>query len=69
LDFEDERNDMTLTIRDSLNGNKLYEIVRLNGEAEVFDYVTNSRRKIETSELCKWFIGLDLWGEQSCVSI
>ncbi len=38
-----------------MNGNKLYEIVKLNGEGFMFDYVTSSKRKIEVSELYKWF--------------
>jgi hypothetical protein len=44
----------TAVIRDSVNGNKLYEIVKLNGEALIFDYVASSRRKVDASELFDW---------------
>lgn len=58
-----------LVIRDSVNGNKLYEIVRLNGEVEVFDYITTSKRKVDASELFDWLrgngVGLDVESEQS----
>ncbi len=40
-------------IRDSY-GAKIYEVVRLNGEAEVFDYISTSRRKVDTSNLFEW---------------
>ncbi len=43
-----------VVIRDSVNGNKLYEIVKLNGEALIFDYVASSKRKVEATELYKW---------------
>lgn len=45
-----------LVIRDSY-GTKLYEVVRLNGEAEVFDYITTSKRRVDASELSEWLKG------------
>jgi hypothetical protein len=44
----------TAIIKDSVNGNKLYEIVKLNGEALIFDYVASSKRKVKATELYKW---------------
>jgi hypothetical protein len=44
----------TVVIRDSMNGNKLYEIVKLNGEALIFDYVASSKRKVEASKVYEW---------------
>lgn len=71
MDTEKERSEMTLTVRDSINGNKLYEIIRLNGEAEVFDYITTSRHKVDASELFDWLrengIGLEGDNEQGAI--
>lgn len=59
-------------VRDSVNGNKLYEIVRLNGEAMIFDYITISRRKVDAAELFGWLrendIGLEVGSEQGAIS-
>jgi hypothetical protein len=44
----------TVVTRDSVNGNKLYEIVRLNGEALIFDYVASSKHKVEASKVYEW---------------
>ncbi len=44
----------TVVIRDSVNGNKLFEIVKLNGEALIFDYVASSKRKVEASKIYEW---------------
>lgn len=59
-----------LIIRDSY-GTKLYEVVRFNGEAEVFDYITTSKRRIDTSELVRWLnvndIGLSVDSERDVI--
>ncbi len=53
MDTESKESE-TVVIRDSVNGNKLYEIIKLNGEALIFDYVASSKRKVEVTELYKW---------------
>lgn len=44
----------TMVIRDSVYGNKLYEIVKLNGEALIFDYIASSKRRVEASKVYDW---------------
>jgi hypothetical protein len=44
----------TVVIRGSVNGNKLYEIVKLNGEALIFDYIASSKRKVQASKVYEW---------------
>ena len=60
-----------LVIRDSYS-TKLYEVVRFNGEAEVFDYITTSIRRVDTSELVKWLnvndIGLTVDSKRDSIS-
>ncbi|MGE5445143.1 MAG: hypothetical protein ACM3SR_11175, partial [Ignavibacteriales bacterium] len=53
MNTEDKESE-TVVIRDSVNGNKLYEIVKLNGEALIFDYVASSKRKVEASKVYEW---------------
>lgn len=50
---------VVLVIRDSY-GVKLYEVVRLNDEAEVFDYTTTSKRRVDAFELFEWLRGNDI---------
>ncbi len=63
MNIENERKEMTLIVRDE-SGMKLYAIIKLNGEAGVFDYITKSKSKIGLSELFDWLrehdIGLEV---------
>lgn len=45
---------VVLVIRDSVSGNMLYKIIKLNGEVLIFDYVVTSRRKVDALELFDW---------------
>jgi hypothetical protein len=67
-----KESETVVIIRDSENGNKLYEIVKLNGEALIFDYVASSKRKVVASELFDWLrenaIGLEVENEQGAIS-
>lgn len=54
----EEGYERTLTVRDSVSGIKLYEVIKLNGEVEIFDYVTNSKRKVGYGELSGWLSAL-----------
>lgn len=42
-----------MVIRDSYN-TKLFEVIRLSGESEIFDYTTGERFKVNDSDLVDW---------------
>jgi hypothetical protein len=60
MEIEDARNETMFTARDSLSGDKLYEIISLNGEAEVFDCIMGLKRRVKASELYEWLTGLGI---------